>query len=208
MRAIYKNTTLVLAMVLVASIPSAFATSTSYTTYSCCNTQLQSSNDSGSGDSNGDATVYANPDGTHSGSAILYMYNAKTLPVLDSVTLSGISAKIQTGSQLWLSTGGTNAQANINAYLSDPSCSPSYICALSSTYSSLYSHSISSGQYNIPSGTVSGSNVSYTTGPVSKTYDIVGYVESAAAPSSCTLCFATLTSASWGVTNFKITITY
>jgi len=207
MRYLYRNATLVAAMILVMSIPSAFATTVNYSTYSCCAHQYLSTLDSASGDSYGDGTVYSSPDGTNYGDTILYMDNSITLPVLDAITLSGISADIQSG-QLWLSTGGTNAQTNINAYLSDPSCSPSYLCALSGTYSSLYSHSISSGQYSVPTGTVSGSNAYYSTGATRQTYDVVGYLETAAQPASCTLCYATLSSSSWGVTTFKITITY
>jgi len=207
MRSLYKNSALFATMILVASIPSAFATTTSYTTYANCPTNTVSTLDLASCNTSGSGKVYSNPDGTSIGNAKLWMYNALSITAPDTATLSGLSASIQNG-QLALNGGGTHADANIEAWISDPHCSVSYLCALSGVYSPLYTKTITSGSFQIPTGTVTGPNRNYGISTTA-TYDIVGYMETNASPASSTQSSAYLfQNTGWGVTTFKITITY
>lgn len=208
MRSIYKNTGLIAAVILVISIPSAFATTVSYTTYTCPSVSTISTLDIAKCGTGGDAQSYSNPDGTNIGNAKVWMYNTAPITAPDTATLSGLSAYIYNGGSLYVASGGTYADANIEAWISDPSCSPAYLCALSGVYSPIYSHSITSGSYSIPVGTQSGPNRNYGISTTA-TYDIVGYVETNASPGSCTQCNAQMyDSIYWGITNMKITLTY
>ena len=204
MRLTYRDVSLITAIVLVASMPSAFAVTTTFTTFSCSSYPL-SSHDYATCYSQHDADVYSSPDRSNDGNEHLYMYDSVSITAPDTATLSGISATMN-GGDMYLDSVGTSADANVEAWLSDPSCSPSYLCALSSVYSPEFSATCGVSDCAISSQSLSGPNRNYGIS-TSGTYYVVEYLETHAHPSNANGTYSQILAPGHGVANVQITIT-